>query len=76
MFHGMDVKEPQAMFRFLPLLSFTESYIYQVIICSTTFHGLLPLLETHLFYFIFIDTSWFDTKFCLKMTYFFVYAVG
>ncbi|XP_058087031.1 uncharacterized protein LOC131234195 isoform X2 [Magnolia sinica] len=30
MFHGMDVNEPQPVFKFLPVLSFTESYIYQL----------------------------------------------
>ena len=32
MFHGMDVNAPQSIFRYLPMLSFTESYIYQVTI--------------------------------------------
>lgn len=31
MFHGMDANDLQALFKYLPLLSFTESYIYQVI---------------------------------------------
>ncbi|KAG9451466.1 hypothetical protein H6P81_011431 [Aristolochia fimbriata] len=30
MFHGMDASNPQSVFRFLPVLSFTESYIYQL----------------------------------------------
>ncbi|KAK1301985.1 hypothetical protein QJS10_CPB12g01337 [Acorus calamus] len=30
MFHGMDANEPKSIFRFLPFLSFTESYIYQL----------------------------------------------
>lgn len=30
MFHGMDANKPQSIFRYLPLLSFTESYIYQL----------------------------------------------
>lgn len=30
MFHGLDVNKPQSIFKYLPLLSFTESYIYQV----------------------------------------------
>ncbi|XP_034691269.1 uncharacterized protein LOC117918609 isoform X5 [Vitis riparia] len=30
MFHGMDVNAPQSIFRYLPMLSFTESYIYQL----------------------------------------------
>ncbi|KAL1820400.1 hypothetical protein DCAR_0416733 [Daucus carota subsp. sativus] len=30
MFHGMDANKPQTTFRYLPLLSFTESYIYQL----------------------------------------------
>ncbi|KAK3008315.1 hypothetical protein RJ639_014419 [Escallonia herrerae] len=30
MFHEMDAHEPQSIFRYLPLLSFTESYIYQL----------------------------------------------
>ncbi|XP_030500017.1 uncharacterized protein LOC115715305 isoform X2 [Cannabis sativa] len=30
MFHGMEVNEPQALFKYLPVLSFTESYIYQL----------------------------------------------
>ncbi|KAK4840350.1 hypothetical protein QYF36_006562 [Acer negundo] len=30
MFHGMDANSPQAIFKYLPLLSFTESYIYQL----------------------------------------------
>ncbi|XP_068637584.1 uncharacterized protein [Aristolochia californica] len=30
MFHGMDACNPQSVFRFLPVLSFTESYIYQL----------------------------------------------
>lgn len=32
MFHGMDANQPKSIFKFLPILSFTESYIYQVII--------------------------------------------
>ena len=31
MFHGMDVNKPHELFKYLPMLSFTESYIYQVI---------------------------------------------
>ncbi|XP_072991847.1 uncharacterized protein [Typha latifolia] len=30
MFHGLDPSEPQCLFKFLPVLSFTESYIYQL----------------------------------------------
>ncbi|XP_020255761.1 uncharacterized protein LOC109832763 isoform X2 [Asparagus officinalis] len=30
MFHEMDVNDPRAIFKFLPVLSFTESYIYQL----------------------------------------------
>lgn len=30
MFHGMDANKPQSIFKYLPLLSFTESYIYQL----------------------------------------------
>lgn len=30
MFHGMDANNLQALFKYLPLLSFTESYIYQL----------------------------------------------
>lgn len=30
MFHGLDVSKPQSIFKYLPILSFTESYIYQV----------------------------------------------
>ncbi|XP_066345211.1 uncharacterized protein [Miscanthus floridulus] len=30
MFHGLDVNKPQAIFKYLPVLSFTESYIYQL----------------------------------------------
>ncbi|XP_024021811.1 uncharacterized protein LOC21404975 isoform X2 [Morus notabilis] len=30
MFHGMDANNPQALFKYLPILSFTESYIYQL----------------------------------------------
>ncbi|XP_057970597.1 uncharacterized protein LOC131159587 isoform X2 [Malania oleifera] len=30
MFHEMDVSRPQSIFRYLPVLSFTESYIYQL----------------------------------------------
>ncbi|KAJ8765789.1 hypothetical protein K2173_014911 [Erythroxylum novogranatense] len=30
MFHGMDAKSPQAIFKYLPVLVFTESYIYQM----------------------------------------------
>lgn len=30
MFHEMDINEPQSIFKYLPLLSFTESYIYQM----------------------------------------------
>jgi hypothetical protein len=29
-FHGLDINKPQSVFKFLPFLSFTESYIYQV----------------------------------------------
>ncbi|XP_045814518.1 uncharacterized protein LOC123908057 isoform X1 [Trifolium pratense] len=30
MFHGLDVSKPQSIFKVLPILSFTESYIYQL----------------------------------------------
>ncbi|CAM8972390.1 unnamed protein product [Rhodiola kirilowii] len=30
MFHDLDAKNPQSIFRYLPILSFTESYIYQL----------------------------------------------
>lgn len=30
MFHGMDVERPHSLFKYLPMLSFTESYIYQL----------------------------------------------
>ncbi|XP_065632950.1 uncharacterized protein LOC112001891 isoform X2 [Quercus suber] len=30
MFHGMDVNKPQSLFKHLPVLSFTESFIYQL----------------------------------------------
>ncbi|XP_066349761.1 uncharacterized protein [Miscanthus floridulus] len=30
MFHGLDVNTPQAIFKYLPVLSFTESYMYQL----------------------------------------------
>uniref|UniRef100_A0A7C9AHM0 Uncharacterized protein n=1 Tax=Opuntia streptacantha TaxID=393608 RepID=A0A7C9AHM0_OPUST len=30
MFHGMDVNRPEVVFKYLPMLSFTESYIYQL----------------------------------------------
>ncbi|KAJ1381995.1 hypothetical protein SESBI_44650 [Sesbania bispinosa] len=30
MFHGLDVNNPQSIFKYLPILSFTESYIYQL----------------------------------------------
>ncbi|KAK7306045.1 hypothetical protein VNO77_43960 [Canavalia gladiata] len=30
MFHGLDVSNAQVIFKYLPILSFTESYIYQL----------------------------------------------
>ncbi|KAK9678601.1 hypothetical protein RND81_11G222200 [Saponaria officinalis] len=30
MFHGMEVTRPECLFKYLPMLSFTESYIYQL----------------------------------------------
>ncbi|XP_027336603.1 uncharacterized protein LOC113850314 [Abrus precatorius] len=30
MFHELDVSKPQSIFKYLPILSFTESYIYQL----------------------------------------------
>ncbi|KNA23563.1 hypothetical protein SOVF_023700 [Spinacia oleracea] len=30
MFHGMDENSPEAIFKYLPMLSFTESFIYQL----------------------------------------------
>lgn len=30
MFHKMDVHQPQSIFRYLPILSFAESFIYQI----------------------------------------------
>jgi c-di-GMP-related signal transduction protein len=30
MFHGLDVNKAQSIFKFLPVLCFTESYIYQL----------------------------------------------
>ncbi|OWM65643.1 uncharacterized protein LOC116198631 [Punica granatum] len=30
MFHGMDVNRPQSVFKYLPMLFFVESYIYQL----------------------------------------------
>uniref|UniRef100_A0A453C3G1 Uncharacterized protein n=1 Tax=Aegilops tauschii subsp. strangulata TaxID=200361 RepID=A0A453C3G1_AEGTS len=39
-FHGLDVNRPHSVFKFLPFLSFTESYIYQVFaeMCFTVLH--------------------------------------
>jgi hypothetical protein len=39
MFHGLDANNPQPLFKYLPVLSFTESYIYQVCLlkCATQF---------------------------------------
>ncbi|KAJ7956796.1 ATP synthase subunit B [Quillaja saponaria] len=30
MFHGLDVSRPQSIFKYIPVLSFTESFIYQL----------------------------------------------
>ncbi|GMI94153.1 hypothetical protein like AT5G10320 [Hibiscus trionum] len=30
MFHGMDINSPQMIFKYFPVLAFTESYIYQL----------------------------------------------
>eukprot|EP01018_Ginkgo_biloba_P035916 Gb_07312 [translate_table: standard] len=30
MFHAMDVHKPESLFKFLPILTFVESYIYQL----------------------------------------------
>ncbi|CAH2073261.1 unnamed protein product [Thlaspi arvense] len=30
MFHQLEISQPQSLFRYLPMLSFTESYIYQI----------------------------------------------
>ncbi|XP_022751095.1 uncharacterized protein LOC111299864 isoform X2 [Durio zibethinus] len=30
MFHGMDISSPQMIFKYFPVLAFTESYIYQL----------------------------------------------
>ncbi|VFR02534.1 unnamed protein product [Cuscuta campestris] len=30
MFHGIDARQPQSIFKYLPILSFTESFIYQL----------------------------------------------
>ncbi|CAH9089837.1 unnamed protein product [Cuscuta europaea] len=30
MFHGIDAHQPQSIFKYLPILSFTESFIYQL----------------------------------------------
>ncbi|KAG2572476.1 hypothetical protein PVAP13_7KG296820 [Panicum virgatum] len=30
MFHGLDINNPQSVFKYLPVLSFTESFIYQL----------------------------------------------
>ncbi|GLU13097.1 hypothetical protein SLE2022_297440 [Rubroshorea leprosula] len=30
MFHGVDINRPQSLFKYLPLLAFVESYIYQL----------------------------------------------
>lgn len=40
MFHGLDVNKAQSIFKFLPVLCFTESYIYQVFAQMLTFLSL------------------------------------
>jgi len=40
MFHVLDVSKPQSIFKFLPILSFTESYIYQVHAKLVSFNSL------------------------------------
>ncbi|PKI66209.1 hypothetical protein CRG98_013377 [Punica granatum] len=58
MFHGMDVNRPQSVFKYLPMLFFVESYIYQITENGDTggviykfqtdpFRPLLLLLECH-----------------------------
>lgn len=45
MFHQLEISEPQSIFRYLPVLSFAESYIYQVIVvylCSVKLHAPNP----------------------------------
>ncbi|KAF8714910.1 hypothetical protein HU200_027446 [Digitaria exilis] len=42
MFHGLDVKNPQSIFKHLPVLSFTESYIYQLDASNEDSLGLTP----------------------------------
>ncbi|KAF3788437.1 hypothetical protein EJ110_NYTH08675 [Nymphaea thermarum] len=47
MFHGMDANNPGTVFRFLPILYFTESYIYQVKLSSQwKVSRLMELFET------------------------------
>lgn len=38
MFHGMDVSDPATLFKYLPILSFTEGYIYQVEFIEINYH--------------------------------------
>ncbi|XP_059640314.1 uncharacterized protein LOC132282600 isoform X2 [Cornus florida] len=45
MFHEMDVNKPQSIFRYLPMLSFTESFIYQKVEQSCIVKG-MKLLGT------------------------------
>ncbi|KAF8703294.1 hypothetical protein HU200_032087 [Digitaria exilis] len=42
MFHALNVKNPQSIFKYLPVLSFTESYIYQLDASNEDSLGLNP----------------------------------
>ena len=47
MFHGLDVNNPQSVFKYLPILSFTESYIYQVLLLKFAITFLLTASISH-----------------------------
>ncbi|RCV33886.1 hypothetical protein SETIT_7G118700v2 [Setaria italica] len=42
MFHGLDANNPQSIFKYLPVLSFTESYIYQLDASNEDSLNLIP----------------------------------
>lgn len=68
MFHGLDASKPQSIFKYLPILSFTESYIYQV-------HIRLMLLSSATLLFILVEyffesvgvCTWVSTA-CVEQT--------
>lgn len=67
MFHGMDVSDPATLFKYLPILSFTEGYIYQVEFIEINYHlDMNEIKHCTSFWFSARCYEWKDSEFVSK----------